>query len=522
VTQEDSVYTIADRGSTNGTFRNEKRVSTPQVLKEGDRIRVGQVILAFRRLPAAVEAQASAAYESPPTVMAPIPPASAAAPSSAPPQAQSTPGSGATNSPIRWLVVGILAALLLCMLAGAGLFYALGGSDLDLPVLWRQATSTPEPIVVTESPVIPAVTVVVTNSPEPIVTVVVTNTPEPTLEATPTATPTVTPLPTATLPPTATPTPGPMTVQVAADGSGDFAGLAEAVAAVSPGSTIQLAAGTYPLSASLEISKSLTLTGAGMDATEIRGTAGESVIDFAGPGQRITLQDVTVRYAGTDWSNVLVVHDAEIDMAGCRLTGGIWSDEEEQGGSGLLVRGDSTGHVRESWFEGNGLHGIEIQDRSQLTVEGNVMRNNAQSGIIFWESSGGTALQNRCTGNGLNGISLQDQAQATLESNTCTDNEQAGIRYAGESGGSARRNTCSSNGLHGISLHDQAQPTLEGNTCSGNGEAGIVYFENSGGVARSNLCENNKWGLYLAETSNPILEGNEYRNNAKADVEDRR
>jgi parallel beta-helix repeat protein len=71
-------------------------------------------------------------------------------------------------------------------------------------------------------------------------------------------------------------------------------------------------------------------------------------------------------------------------------------------------------------------------------------------------------------------------------------------------------------------LHDQAQPTLEGNTCSGNGEAGIVYFENSGGVARNNLCESNKWGLYLAETSNPILEGNEYRNNAKADVEDRR
>jgi hypothetical protein len=180
VTQEDSVYTIADLGSTNGTFRNEKRVSTPQVLKEGDRIRVGQVTLAFRRLPAAVEAHASATYESPPTVMAPMPPASAAASASAQPQVQSTPGSWATGSPIRWLVVGILAALLLCMLVGAVLFYALGGPDLDLPVLWGQATSTPEPIVVTESPVIPAVTVVVTNSPEPIVTVVVTNTPEPT------------------------------------------------------------------------------------------------------------------------------------------------------------------------------------------------------------------------------------------------------------------------------------------------------------------------------------------------------
>jgi parallel beta-helix repeat protein len=313
-----------------------------------------------------------------------------------------------------------------------------------------------------------------------------------------------------------------MTVKVAADGSGDFADLAEAVAAVSPGSTIQLAAGTYPLSATLEISKSLTLAGAGMDATEITGTARESVIYLAGPGRQIILQDVTVRYTGTDWSNVLVVNDAEIDMAGCRLTGGIWSDEEEQGGSGLLVRGDSTGHVRESWFEENGLHGIEIQDRSQLMVEGNVVRNNAQSGIIFWDSSGGTALQNRCTGNGLNGISINEQAQPALESNTCTANEQTGIRYTGESGGSARDNTCSSNGLHGISLNDQAQPTLEGNTCSGNEEAGIVYFESSGGVARSNLCENNKWGLYLAGTSNPILEGNENRNNAEADVEDRR
>jgi hypothetical protein len=73
--------------------------------------------------------------------------------------------------------------------------------------------------------------------------------------------------------PTPTPTvPPPVvseTVQLNADGSGDYASLPEAVAAVSPGAVIHLSAGTFKLASPLAIDKPLQLIGAGMNETEI-------------------------------------------------------------------------------------------------------------------------------------------------------------------------------------------------------------------------------------------------------------
>ncbi|MHB8918218.1 MAG: FHA domain-containing protein [Desulfocucumaceae bacterium] len=42
-------FWISDRGSRNGTFLNEVRISKPTVLADGDRIRIGGVILQFVR-----------------------------------------------------------------------------------------------------------------------------------------------------------------------------------------------------------------------------------------------------------------------------------------------------------------------------------------------------------------------------------------------------------------------------------------------------------------------------------------
>lgn len=45
------VCTIEDRGSTNGTFVNGQRISTPHVLSEGDRIELGGTTLIVREIP---------------------------------------------------------------------------------------------------------------------------------------------------------------------------------------------------------------------------------------------------------------------------------------------------------------------------------------------------------------------------------------------------------------------------------------------------------------------------------------
>jgi parallel beta-helix repeat protein len=370
-----------------------------------------------------------------------------------------------------------------------------------------------------------------------------------------------------TISPTDTPPPAPVTVRIAPDGSGDYANLEAAVGAVPPGSTILLDAGTYQLAGSLEIAKSLSLQGAGMEQTLVTGSQGNQVVLFSGPGS-FAAQDIEFRYEGTDPARVVTVDDGEIDIARCRFSGGIWSDAEKMGGDGLLLRGDTTGSIRGSRFEGNELSGIELKDQSQPLLEENVFRYNGKSGLIYFDQSGGMARRNESTANGLHGIEVREQTQPTLEDNTCNKNVQDGIAYFEQSGGVARQNTCSENGLHGIGVNEEAHPTLEdnicennaeagirfadssggtarGNSCTGNGlhgfhlgeqanptlednisnnnvEGGFVYFDESSGVAQGNACIGNRWGIHVVETANPELVNNDCRENSQADIDDRR
>lgn len=59
---------IEDLGSTNGTFVNGLRISTPQTLSEGDSIEVGGTTLVVRQLPVPATAQARRAVVPQPTL----------------------------------------------------------------------------------------------------------------------------------------------------------------------------------------------------------------------------------------------------------------------------------------------------------------------------------------------------------------------------------------------------------------------------------------------------------------------
>jgi FHA domain len=59
-------WTIVDDGlSTNGTFLNERRVSGRQRLRDGDRVRVGATVMAFKSGSAATSVETAAAGEAP-------------------------------------------------------------------------------------------------------------------------------------------------------------------------------------------------------------------------------------------------------------------------------------------------------------------------------------------------------------------------------------------------------------------------------------------------------------------------
>jgi parallel beta-helix repeat protein len=342
-----------------------------------------------------------------------------------------------------------------------------------------------------------------TASPAAPQTVVVVTPPPPT-EPPPTAT--LESLATATLAPTAGVDVG--NIRLEADGSGDFATLAEALAASDVGATITLGPGTFRLAEALTVAGSLRLVGAGRDQTEVISAAPEWVLRFQGDGP-FTVEGITFRYDGDDAADVVAVESGEVHFQDCRFTGGVWA-EESGSGSGLLLDGPVTGEVRDCQVDGNGLHGFHLRGEASLLLENNICRDNEDSGIAYFEQAGGTARSNDCSANAMHGIYVDDQAAPTLEGNTLRDNGETGIAYFGQAGGTARGNDCSANGKHGIGVEDQAAPALETNTLRDNGDSGIAYFGGAAGLARGNICSNNKYnGIYAAEGTAPTLLDND-------------
>jgi len=383
---------------------------------------------------------------------------------------------------------------------------------------------------------------------------------------------------TPTLPPTATPETA--TIHVAPDGSGDYATLAEAVAAAPEGAIITLDAGTYRLAEPLSVEKALSLQGAGMEQTEIVSAVGEYVVRFAGEGP-FAAEGIAFRHEGETGADVVLVEGGQVFVSRCHFAG--------DKGAGLHLTSRTTGTVRDSvaevgrWAIGFSIsgdaqptlqnvrstgnaYGIRVSDQAQPALQNNVCNDNNLDGIRYDDDAGGLARQNEASGNrtgiavtgraqptleenttsdskgagidfvdraggvargnqihdNFGGIGVAGQAQPTLEGNVISRNVTAGIAYFGNGGGTARRNESSGNGIDGIGVFADAAPTLEENVLQNNGESGISYNDSSGGVARNNECSGNKVGIQVNAEANPELDGNRSQENTQADIQDLR
>ena len=392
---------------------------------------------------------------------------------SAPPP---TPPAKKKGKPVLWitLVIVVLGCLGLALVAGGVYWFFLRDG----------ARPSPTPAAVTEPPV-----TVEELTEEPL-----TDTPEP--SATPIT---------------------PRTIALPVDGNAEFAGLAEAVAALAPGSTIELEAATYRLDTPLEVSKALTLTGAAMEQTVIVSDAPEYVMYFSGDGIFI-LRDLTVRHDGEAEADVVLADGEEVSVQRCRFTGAVYL-EDGTPRAGLRVRDATQGMIFNSEFVENNLDGVRLEEDAGLILSNNICSDNDQMGIHLRDSSSAEINSNTCERNTLNGLSLTDSASAVIDGNTFRDNGESGLVYFEDSGGAAYNNTSTQNGLHGISVNDNAVPTLESNTCTENTEDGIVYFEASGGTARDNECTNNGLhGIGISGTAAPTLENNVCADNVEVGI----
>ena len=304
--------------------------------------------------------------------------------------------------------------------------------------------------------------------------------------------------------------PTPTEVWVYANGTGDYPTLQAAVAGVAPGSTIHLGPGTHNLTATLEITSDLHLTGAGLSQSD------GSVITYAGPvievrGASFTMEGIrAVCTTTTGAANVLHAHDAALELRESYFGGANRSGSS--GGNGMYLSGATTGLVYACVCTKNDHHGIGVEDQADVTLEVNTCITNGSCGIFFADEASGEIRTNYCSWNG-QGISVKEQADVIIEDNTCNENTDGGITMFGDATVTIRRNECSENGMHGICVLDRSSATVEDNTCSSNKQAGICFFDTSRGTVRRNECVGNRFGIYVDATASPTIGTNNLHGN---------
>ena len=288
-------------------------------------------------------------------------------------------------------------------------------------------------------------------------------------------------------------------VEVRPDGSGDYPTLEEAIEAVPAGWTVRLGRGKYRLKSvirELRIEKTLSLIGAGMEATKVIQERTNCVINYVGSG-KFTAAGITFHLTGTESSTqtryVAIIEAGEVLLKECRFKTG-------RNAAGLALRGHATGLVQGCECVGDDQSvGIEVGGRSTVTLQENRCQGNYM-GLLYHENAGGLAVGNEC----VEGIRVSDEARPTLERNRCRGGGD-GIRYSGNAGGVAKDNHCEEvRGGPGIRVEGSASPTLEGNHCQG---VGIGFYENARGLARGNDCT--RGGISVDGQAQVTLERND-------------
>lgn len=332
--------------------------------------------------------------------------------------------------------------------------------------------------------------------------------------ATDTPEPTITP--TATLAPTQTPTP----VAITADQD-----LAVVIDAADDGDTLYLAAGTFTLAQGIEITKSLTIIGAGSDQTTIISTLpGEdfmAMIKYSGTGS-LSIQGVKLLYDGKDPSTVMLIYSGSVMLSECYLGGATLTDS----GSGLCdlyIEGDVVVNIVDCQIAGgmadNAMDsskgapgGIYVGGTASLTVEGGEI-SDANLGIYAFGDAE-TTIKNTTFYNTYIGVSLTENSTAILEDNMFTEIPGGHFVLTGESTGTATGNTFVGTWESiGVQVGENANVYLEENSIQ-NVADGIVFMGNATGevVANEILFTSNAGntvtGISVQGDASPLLDSN--------------
>jgi len=268
-----------------------------------------------------------------------------------------------------------------------------------------------------------------------------------------------------------------------------YRALSEALQALHTGSlpqvhTVQVRAGTYTALTTQEI---FPLDCSGLAGLTLHGE-GTVVID-----------------AGLTASVFQAAFSRDLIIEGFVIT---------QGLHGIDLQESTAITIRNNHITGQSFNGINIRVNSTgIVITENLLANNDQFGLQVGGNSEATVTQNTIRQNGRHGMNVTT-ARATIVDNFFEGNVEQGLRIASNATVTATHNTVHQNGRLGINVTLGSTAELTGNTSTNNGAVGFDVTEGSTATLTGNTSTNNALSGVTVDLgrNTVVLRGNRIEN----------
>jgi len=274
----------------------------------------------------------------------------------------------------------------------------------------------------------------------------------------------------------------------------DYASVQEAIDAIAPGGTIEVAAGNFE--ANLTIWKPLTLRGAGTTQTTLQGKAGRTLaVSIIAEARGVKLEGLTVTGSG---DGLLIYGDVEL------------KEIQSSGNSrnGLVVYDLATASLVNSTVSGNRWNDLVATGQATVSLQDSSVLDNGLTGVFVEGPATVSVLRSTITRNRGDGFAVGGSPTIRLEDSIVSDNEEDGLGVGPGSNVILVNSTVSRNQDDGLWVYDSARVELHGSTIEDNGTA--TRCRTPIPHDHTEICN----GLEVSEKAHVELQDTTIRNNA--------
>ena len=213
---------------------------------------------------------------------------------------------------------------------------------------------------------------------------------------------------------------------------------------------------------------------------------------------------------GTASSNVITGRDIGVQLGGASSAAITDNDIADVAAVGILFGEGSTGSADDNRVTAPDAVAIMASGTAAPEVSRNRLRDSA-AGLVFRENAAGSAAFNTLTGHGV-GMQIIDQSAPFLDGNVVTDSEEAGVVFGGSTSATLSRNTIVRNAQVGVQIGESARPRILGNEVRGSGVYAVVYRDSGAGQLNDNLLADYVFGIQLSDNAAPAITNNRLQN----------